>query len=394
MFIVPRLLLLPMQPWLSDDAPRYLWDAHVLLQGMNPYLLAPNAPELLPLRGMESALYAVLDYRDISSIYPPLAEMSFVCAVWCGKLVNPAWWAGFVVWKMLLVISEGIGIACVYAVCRRLGFSPSGIVLYCCLPLPALELAGQGHLDGLLAAPLGIVLYLFALFQKQEKPVFMLSCGIGLGVAMCGAIKILPLVMVLPIMRYLAQKRDVVAFAGFLTACCFGLIVLCFPLLHDAAILQQFLLRARNNALSWQFNGGAYYALCYVAAALHLREYWLWMPSAFAALRLGVIGVVSIFQKTSNEAVFTAILTSLSLVLLFAAKVHTWYFVPLLLVNTLVGWVWLPVLASGSLLSYAYYSVQPPREQYGVEMLVWGASVLVMVWELWKRMKNVPKTAG
>ncbi len=391
-FIVPRLLLLAMQPWLSDDAPRYLWDGHVLLQGMNPYLLAPNAPELSALRGMESTLYAVLDYRDIPSIYPPLAEMSFACAVWCGKLVHPTWWAAFIVWKILVILSEGIGIACVYAVCRRFGLSPSGIVLYCCLPLPALELAGQGHLDGLLAAPLGMILYLLALLQTNDgerqhsqKQLFLLSSGIGFGIAMCGAIKILPLVLVLPIMRFVAQKCNFTAIVGFLAACCGGMTILCSPLLHEPATLQQFLERARNNALSWQFNGGPYYAMCYAAAALKLHEYWLWMPSVFATLRLGAITLVGISQKASNGEVFRAILTIFCLVLLCAAKVHTWYFVPLLLVNTLVGWMWLPVLASGSLLSYAYYSVQPPAEQYGVEMLVWRIAALVLAWEVWYR---------
>ena len=44
--ILFRVVLLPCVPFLSDDIYRYLWDGHVQLAGINPYLYPPDAPEL------------------------------------------------------------------------------------------------------------------------------------------------------------------------------------------------------------------------------------------------------------------------------------------------------------------------------------------------------------
>ena len=46
--ITLRVVLLPLAPELSDDVYRYLWDGHVQLSGINPYLHAPAADVTRP----------------------------------------------------------------------------------------------------------------------------------------------------------------------------------------------------------------------------------------------------------------------------------------------------------------------------------------------------------
>ncbi|MEJ2086758.1 MAG: hypothetical protein P8Y44_14000, partial [Acidobacteriota bacterium] len=46
-----RLLVLPIEPSLSNDVYRYLWDGNVVAQGFNPYLLPPEDPALESIRG-------------------------------------------------------------------------------------------------------------------------------------------------------------------------------------------------------------------------------------------------------------------------------------------------------------------------------------------------------
>jgi hypothetical protein len=44
------------------------------------------------------------------------------------------------------------------------------------------------------------------------------------------------------------------------------------------------------------------------------------------------------------------------------------------------------------MLSYTYYSVQPPHEQYGIELIVWGIALGVGLWEfVFHRAQSVPR---
>lgn len=40
--IVSRLIVLPMNPTLSDDAYRFLWDGRLIVNNVNPYKLVPS----------------------------------------------------------------------------------------------------------------------------------------------------------------------------------------------------------------------------------------------------------------------------------------------------------------------------------------------------------------
>jgi alpha-1,6-mannosyltransferase len=406
--LLPRLLVSPMFPWLSDDAFRYLWDGHILLHGMNPYLVPPFASEAALVRSSEIELYGLLDYTNVTSIYPPLAEYTFAACVWLGKWFSPSWKAGFFVWKALLCASELIGVWMMYLSIKHLRIKHLRIKhlrikhlrikhlrrswmplwVYACMPLPVLEIAGQAHLDGLLCAPLGVVVFVLArrvnvnldLAQTEVSALppkkshvmqnRLESLVLGSLCALLGAIKILPAII---------PKERFYAVVGFAVT----LFVLCVPLLHDVATVRHFADLARHNALYWQFNGAPYYALCYVAAWLHLPEYWLRMPLVFSFLRTFVVLGTVFFAKarrirTLTMDIFTALALPLSVIMLFSPKVHTWYCVPLLLLNICIGWKWLPVLASGFVLSYAYYVAVPPQEQYALEMVVWGIGFICL----------------
>ena len=79
--ILFRVVLLPCVPFLSDDIYRYLWDGHVQLAGINPYLYPPDAPELESIR---TAWHARINNPSISTIYPPFAQMVFAAGALAG----------------------------------------------------------------------------------------------------------------------------------------------------------------------------------------------------------------------------------------------------------------------------------------------------------------------
>jgi hypothetical protein len=71
-----RLVALARTPPLSTDVWRYLWDGRVTNAGINPFQYAPNAPEVEHLRDEN---WRSINFKHVSTIYPPAAEMLFAC---------------------------------------------------------------------------------------------------------------------------------------------------------------------------------------------------------------------------------------------------------------------------------------------------------------------------
>ncbi|MFW5904870.1 MAG: hypothetical protein ACOCUZ_01505, partial [bacterium] len=91
--VLLRLGLLPVAPELSDDVFRYLWDGHVQLQGVNPYRYAPSDPALTDIR---TPWHSRINHPDISTIYPPVAQMAFfvIALLGGGILQAKLLWVG------------------------------------------------------------------------------------------------------------------------------------------------------------------------------------------------------------------------------------------------------------------------------------------------------------
>lgn len=133
-----RVLLLPLPPSLSEDALRYLWDGRVAGAGFNPYLLAPAAAELAPLRDAD---WERLPHRQVPTVYPPAAIAAFSIAT---RLPLPLF-----AWKALVSLADLAGCWFLLELLARRGLPLGWAVLYAWNPLVVLETAGMGHVDAL-----------------------------------------------------------------------------------------------------------------------------------------------------------------------------------------------------------------------------------------------------
>lgn len=135
-----RAPLLLCAPTLSDDVWRYVWEGRVWLAGFNPFVHAPDAPALAHLR---DAAWASVNHRHVPSVYPPLAQALFVALSAGGPLA-------------FRVVAAAADVGTAHLLERR---DRQAGVLWALLPLPALETAVSGHLEGvgalLLVAALG-----------------------------------------------------------------------------------------------------------------------------------------------------------------------------------------------------------------------------------------------
>src|SRR5256714_15207740 len=72
--IALRLVALPLAP--GDDFWRYQWEGKIQQAGFNPYVNAPDDPQLEPVRA-EFPEWHKINHRDFRAIYPPGAELLF-----------------------------------------------------------------------------------------------------------------------------------------------------------------------------------------------------------------------------------------------------------------------------------------------------------------------------
>jgi alpha-1,6-mannosyltransferase len=150
--VAMRLALLLVEPYLSSDIYRYIWDGRVQAAGINPYRHVPMAPELAQLR--DTAIFQNINRADYAvTIYPPVAQAIFLALTRLGESV--------LVMKLGLLVCEAATVAAILALLARQGAPPTRVAAYAWHPLPVWEIAGNGHVDAAMIALLMASLLLF-----------------------------------------------------------------------------------------------------------------------------------------------------------------------------------------------------------------------------------------
>ncbi len=138
-----RLLALPAPPILSTDIFRYVWDGIVQSAGINPYRYVPADPVLAFLR--DAQVYPFINRADYAvTIYPPIAQAFFLLVTRIS--------ASPLAIKIALVACEAVTIFALVGLLRLTGQSETRVAAYAWHPLPIWEIAGQGHIDGVMIA--------------------------------------------------------------------------------------------------------------------------------------------------------------------------------------------------------------------------------------------------
>ncbi len=241
--LVLRLLFIFTPPQLSDDVYRYLWDGGNLLRGINPYAAAPA--KITPPRELKT-VHSRINHPEYVTIYPPAAQLIFAGGVSLG--------GGITGLKALLLLFDLGLCALLIAILRKLDLPVWRSVLYAWNPLPMLEIAGSGHVDGAgLALLMAAILFLFAGRNRSpERPPstvpFLLS---GALLACAGLVKVYPLFPAPLLFLAAPRSRRLHFLASFLGAT--ALLLLPF-LPHLGNLAATFDVYARN----WEFSGFAF----------------------------------------------------------------------------------------------------------------------------------------
>lgn len=241
-----RLMFLFAPPQLSDDIYRYLWDGSNLLRGNNPYATAPSAvkpPHKL------AVVHSRINHADYVTIYPPGAQVVFAGGTTLGGTITGL--------KIFLgVIDLGL-CALLILLLKRLEMPVWRAALYAWNPLPVLEIAGSGHVDGAGLAMLMGAFFLLLMGRSKVSETapgrwqFLLS---GVLAACAGLVKLFPFVLAPTLFLLVPLGRRRYFAVGFIAT--LALLILPFlPQLTNMAVSLDAYVQ------NWEFAGFAFNTL-------------------------------------------------------------------------------------------------------------------------------------
>jgi len=358
--LVPALVfrgtLLFSPPSLSDDIFRYLWDGTVLLHGINPYSHPPQDPQLAFLRGPH---YEAINYKEISTIYPPLAQLAFAL----GALLDLGIWGPKAVfWCFELGL--------LWALARLLDLlqlGPQRLLVYAWNPLILFEFCGSAHVDVL--AVLLLVLTACAIIQERSA----LSTTL-LGLA--ALVKLIP-ALLLPLLARWTRPLAWVLFGAWIAA----------GFVPFAGAGPGLVFGLREYALRWRFNDAAFSVLHRGLLAVGLTE-----PTALFCGKI-VVGVVLVgavsFAALRKLTFVRGAYLVLGIYLLLSPTLQPWYLtwmVPFLCVYPNRAWVMLTglVLVSYAILIGAGADSQHWSEPAWTKPVQFVPFYALLIWDAWR----------
>jgi hypothetical protein len=241
--LLVRLLFLFNPPQLSDDIYRYLWDGSNLISGINPYAAAPSA--VVPTSAL-IPVHSRINHPDFVTIYPPMAQIIFGAGAALDGTTTGL--------KALLTLID-IGLcALLIALLRKLEMPVWRAVLYAWNPLPVLEIAGSGHVDG--AGMTLVLAAVYLLLPDRKRPggvashngPFLLP---GALLACAGLVKLLPFVFTPLLLLLVPLGKRRYFFAGGIGMA----VLLVIPFLPGLINITSSL---DSYAKNWEFAGFAF----------------------------------------------------------------------------------------------------------------------------------------
>jgi hypothetical protein len=378
-----RIVLVPSDPFLSDDVYRYLWDGKIFGAGINPYKHAPLDIQLSEFK--DSLVFPNINFPEIATSYPPVSQFIF----WINNLLG----GSIFTWKILLLLVEIPLICILLKLTEYFQLNKSRILIYFYNPLLIIETYSSGHLE-----ILGVFFFWIAvlLFFKRH------DWGSVTFLAFSIMTKFFPLISGLP---FLIQKffRK----SGFLMLI---LVILLLPFMFSGIVPLPGLFSYINR---WEFNGGLYQFITSVLNLIDVKEY-NWMMLNFSghqetfyishgfyyklfALLIFIVVSVDQVKKLKTTSTYRSInyiqrsFILTALFLLLTPTLHPWYLIwiiPFLVFIPNISWIIFTLLIQASyfvLKDFSMYSLW--KESIWVLLIQYVPFCALLIWEYLDRRK-------
>lgn len=148
--LVLRLLLVVGEPTLSDDVYRYLWEGHLVTEGVSPYSFAIDSPLADP---YDIAARSLANNTSLASPYLPVAHGIFGATA--AVLPSEAW-----TMQVLMIAFDVLAAAMIIKLLGAAGLPQRRVLLYWLNPLVIVEVAHGAHIDAIIVGLGGLGLWL------------------------------------------------------------------------------------------------------------------------------------------------------------------------------------------------------------------------------------------
>jgi hypothetical protein len=408
--ILLRLLLLATSPSLSDDVYRYIWDGHLLNQGVNPYAL-PVADPALDL--YDTPLRFLVNHAWMASPYLPAAQLLFAAV---DRLAAQSALA----YQALMALLD---LSCGWLVMdllRRLALPPQRALIYLWNPLVIVEFAHGAHVDAWMIF-LSLLAFWLALRAGQARKEERWRLSSALALAAAALTKGMPLLLA-PLFLQRWGWRGLVVFIAAIGAAIAPFAANAGWGLSGALDGRGLFGALRIYATNWNYNSGFYHWLevglsgYQTPGAVPLDATTstpIWIAKFISsglilltALGAGIWAWRLDDPDATDHTVRTLGLLRLAILpiggyLLFTTTVHPWYatfivaFIPFLLPRSgetsAAGrflWPWLYFSLVVPLSYLTYLDLQNLREYYLVRQIEYLPLYLLLVWAAWPFIKS------
>ncbi len=398
--IVFRLIFLFAIPNLSQDFYRFIWDGHLMAQGVNPYMFTPkmffndlsiSTDIIIPKANQLYRGMGELSAGNFSN-YPPINQFLFAIATLIGgnSILGPV-----IAFRIIIILAD-IGIL-YYGrkILRKLGLSSRHIFWYFLNPFIIIELTGNLHFEGVMLFFLVWGIY-FLLNNKWNLSAILIGISIS--------IKLIPLLFLPFFCKYFVHKDKIPLVFESLEISIKKLVE--FYVIVGLTVLLTFLpflsLGSLGNFLSsialwfgdFEFNASVYYIIRWVGFQI-----WGWNIIGIVSKILPLISFLGVlwiaFSRPckKREQLFIFMLFAVSLYFLLSTTVHPWYVATPLLLSVFTNYKF-PILWSFTvMLSYAAYGKDGVDENLWLVAMEYIVVIGMAAWEIYTSPTGTSRSA-